>query len=169
MLAVIATQWGLDRKTSIGAAEQHAGKRDAGQVLANGGIAGILGAIAWLNPAQEKVFFLMLAAAMSSATADTLSSELGTLYGKKYVNILDFRRGIRGENGVVSFEGTMIGIAGSLIIAFIAYLKTGDLQDIFIIMIAGTFGNLVDSLLGATLERKKLLSNNAAFGRNVEC
>src|SRR5688572_8197465 len=116
ILAVFATQLGIRNKALIGAAEAHGGKRNAGQVLANGGLAAVLACCSWLGTGNEHSLFLMMTAAISSATADTLSSELGTIYGKRYVNVIDFSAGKRGENGVVSLEGTLIGVAASFII-----------------------------------------------------
>lgn len=161
MLAVFATQWDMAGKKKLGAAEDHEGRRNAGQVMANGGMAGILGLFVALGWDNERLAFLMLAAALSSATADTLSSELGTLYGRKFFNIVTFKPGRKGENGVVSFEGTIIGIAASTIIAVIAYIETRVTLDVGLIVLAGTAGNFVDSCLGATLERRGRLSNNA--------
>jgi len=103
----------------------------------------------------------MIACSLSAATADTISSELGSLYGKKFLNIITFRADRRGENGVVSIEGFVFGILGSSLIA-IAYGITEEFRwkDMLIIVIAGTIGNLVDSVLGATLERNGKIKND---------
>ena len=124
-------------------------------------MAGIPGLLVWFFPEQRELLQLMMAAALASATADTLSSELGTVYGKRFYNILSFKNDKRGENGVVSIEGTLIGIFGSILIAVVYAIGFGWNSQLGWIVIAGTFGNIADSILGATLERKNYLKNDA--------
>jgi uncharacterized protein (TIGR00297 family) len=128
--------------------------------LANGGVGGLLGLLAWCFPQQKDLFQLMIAAAFSSATADTLSSELGSVYGRKFYDILSFKNDKRGLDGVVSLEGTLFGMAGSLVIAIIYSIGFGWGLNFIWIVIAGTIGNAVDSLLGAMFERKGFLHND---------
>jgi len=142
-------------------AEQRYGQRTAAQVIANGSIAAILSLLSFLSAHQQPLLLLMVACSLSSATADTLSSELGNVYGKKFYNIVNFKKDVRGLNGAVSFEGTMIGITGSILIALIYTVPAGFTIDFLWIVIAGTIGNLTDSVLGATLERKHILNNDA--------
>lgn len=161
LLGTLATSWKINMKYKLGASEMNSGRRTAGQVIANGGVAGVAGLLSWFLIEQSFIFRLMMAAALASATADTLSSELGTVYGKKFYNILSLKADKRGENGVVSIEGTFIGILGSMLIAAIYGIGFGWNNQFAWIVIAGTFGNITDSILGATLERKKYLNNNA--------
>lgn len=160
VLGILATSWGKREKKKIGLDNNHGGQRTAGQVIANGGIAALCCLLALIYPDYRRLFNTLAAASLSPALADTLASELGTLYGRRFYNILTFRKDTRGENGVVSLEGTLIGIAGSCIIAAIHGLYL--YWDVFwVIVIAGTVGNITDSILGATLERKGIMKNNA--------
>lgn len=136
------------------------GGRTAGQVLANSGTAALCGALILVLPVQTQVLQLMLAASFASATADTLSSELGMIYGKRFFNIITLKPDIRGLDGVVSIEGTLIGVIGSVIIAVIYAIGNSWATNLIWIIVAGTFGNLTDSILGAVLERKNLINNN---------
>jgi uncharacterized protein (TIGR00297 family) len=166
MLAVffIAGSWAtcfqLNKKIALGTAERHKGRRTAGQVLANGGMTALLGVWAWCNPGHSGIAAIMIAGSFASATADTLSSELGTVYGRRFFNILTFKTDKRGLNGVVSLEGTLIGLVAAALIAIVYSFNFGWSISFCWIILAGFTGNLVDSVLGALLERKGLIGNN---------
>ena len=158
--AIWATKWQVAKKTAIGAAEENKGRRTAGQVLANGGVAALLGAATWLFPENTALIQLMIAGSFAAATADTLSSELGMVYGRRFFNILTFKKDQRGLDGVVSLEGTLIGVAGAILIALVYSLFIGWGVSFLWIVLAGFTGNMVDSVLGASLERKGWIGNN---------
>ncbi|HTK19350.1 MAG TPA: DUF92 domain-containing protein, partial [Mucilaginibacter sp.] len=84
----------------------------------------------------------------------------GMIYGRRFYNIISRKKDAKGLDGVVSLEGTLIGIIGSAIIALIYLISLGWDKSFWIIILAGTIGNLSDSVLGALLERKHLLTNN---------
>jgi uncharacterized protein (TIGR00297 family) len=161
ILGTAATSWNSKAKTMLGIAEENEGRRTAGQVLANAGVAAILGIYIYLLPEQTHTLRLMMASGVSAATADTLSSELGNVYGSRYYNIISFKKDQRGLNGVISAEGTLAGIIGSTFIAIIYSIGFGWNLNFLLIIIAGTIGNFADSILGATVERKRYLDNNA--------
>ena len=161
LLGTLATAWKRNKKESWNIAERNKGRRSASQVLANGGMAGILALLAIVWPEKADLFTLLIAGVFSSATADTLSSELGSLYGSRFYNILSFRKDTRGLDGVISLEGTLCGVAGSTVIAIIYAPGFGWNKYFACIILAGTAGNVVDSVLGASLERKHYLQNDA--------
>lgn len=160
LFGTMATSWKRKQKSQIGMMQEHGGQRNLGQVLANGGMAGLLGFLTLFFPEQKGLFALMMACSFSSAMADTLSSELGSLYGKKFFNIITFRQDKRGLDGVVSLEGFLIGMVGSAVIAAVYCSGFGWSKLFYLIVIAGTIGNITDSLLGATLERKHAINND---------
>jgi uncharacterized protein (TIGR00297 family) len=121
----------------------------------------MLGLLSFCFPAHADLLQLMLAASFASATSDTLSSELGNIYGRRYYNILTLRPDQRGLNGVVSLEGTLLGLAGSCLIACLYGLGFGWGGGLAAVVLAGTLGNIFDSVLGASLERRAYLNNNA--------
>ncbi len=158
ILATLTTQHKTQVKKLLGLYELK-GARNAGQVIANAGIGGILGLLLYMFPSTE-VFKVMLAGGFASATADTVSTELGNVYGKNYYNILSGKKDNRGTDGVVSLEGTFAGLCGAIAIATIYGLSEGNARAVIIITVAGFTGNTADSILGATLERKDKLTNN---------
>jgi uncharacterized protein (TIGR00297 family) len=160
LLGTLATGHKLPIKEGLKAAEKAKGRRNAVQVLSNAGIPALFGLLAWVYPENASLFQLLLAAGFSSATADTLSSELGTVYGKKFYNIISLRPDKRGLDGVVSLEGTLLGALGSMVIALVFSIGYGFHHSFFWIIIAGVVGNWVDSLLGATVQRRRFLNNN---------
>lgn len=160
ILGTIATIWKKKEKVLIKLQHDQSTRRDAGQVLVNGGVAGLAGALSYFLPNEASLFNLIMAASLSSAMADTLSSELGMVYGRRFYNIVSCKNDLRGLDGVVSLEGTLIGILGSAIIAVIYALGLKWNSSFWIIILAGTIGNLSDSVLGALFERKNLLTNN---------
>lgn len=160
LLGTAATSFKIKTKQKLGVAEKDKGRRNAAQVVANAGVAAILGILIVCYPEKANLFRVMIGASVASATADTLSSELGNLFGKNYYNIITLQKDKRGLDGVVSAEGTLSGIAGSTIITSIYAIAFGFDVNFFWIIIAGTIGNLSDSVLGATLERQGFLGNN---------
>jgi len=161
IVGTLSTSWKLELKRSFKAAEENKGRRKASQVLANAGVAAIAGGLSIIYKPDDSAWATIIAAAFSAACADTLSSELGTVYGKKFINILTLKPDTRGLDGVISLEGTLIGVMGSCLIALVYAIGFGFSNNLILIMICGTIGNLTDSFLGAWLERRGLLKNDA--------
>ncbi|MEH3112347.1 DUF92 domain-containing protein [Pedobacter terrae] len=155
-----ATSWQRDKKQASATITETRNGRTSLQVLANAGVASVAAVVILLYPLLTDLMLTAMAAAFASATADTLSSELGMVYGKRFFNIISFRPDKRGLDGVISLEGTLIGVVGSGIIAAIYALGFGWNVNFYLVVIAGTAGNLTDSILGAVLERKGIIGNN---------
>ena len=156
-----ATSWKKEKKAAAESNAKPQSTRTTGQVIANAGVAAIAGLLALLLPDKKPLFLLAMAASFSAATADTLSSELGMVYGRRFFHLLTLKPDKCGLDGVVSIEGTLLGMAGSALIAAAFALATQwNTRTFFFLIAAGTFGNLVDSALGALFERKGILTNN---------
>lgn len=166
-LGSLASVWKFKQKQQLGLAEANKAKRSAVHAFSNGGVAAICGLLAWLFPANASLFQTMLAASMASAMADTLASELGNVYGSRYINVLTFRKAPRGLDGVVSWEGTLLGAVGSMLIAIIYGLGFGWTILVIIVAFSGIAGNWFDSVLGATVQRKGYLNNHAVNFANT--
>jgi len=160
ILGSAATSWQRNKKQISATITETRNGRTALQVLANAGVSGIAAVVMLFYPSLNYLMLTAMAAAFASATSDTLSSELGMLYGRRFFNVMSFRPDRYGNDGVISLEGTLIGVAGSIIIAAIEALGSGWNMNFYLIIIAGTAGNLTDSILGAVLERRGIIGNN---------
>jgi uncharacterized protein (TIGR00297 family) len=136
------------------------GPRKISQVLANGGLSALLAIAVLVDPKSEPLMSFLIACSLASAAADTVSSELGIIYGSSAYNVITFKKDQRGLDGVVSIEGTFFGVLAAALIAVNYYLFFRGVYPFWLIITAGTIGNYADSFLGATLERRRLLSND---------
>jgi uncharacterized protein (TIGR00297 family) len=85
--------------------------------------------------------------------ADTWSSEIGQWAGGKVVNIIGFKPMQPGLSGGVSWQGTLGGLAGAMVIGALGYTVAGfDWPATSIVTFAGFAGMLADSLLGSVCQ-----------------
>lgn len=159
VLGSVATKWQFERKRQLNVVQENEGIRTWVHATANGGIPAFCSLLTLLFPDFTSLTYAATAA-IAAALSDTLSSELGNVYGSKYFDILNFKKGKRGEDGVISLEGTLFGIFGSLLIAILFGILNNNYHIILPITIAGFAGNLMDSYLGATLQRKGWINNH---------
>ena len=159
ILGVGATEWKKKEKRALGLAQENEGKRSVRHAVANGGIAALYALVGVF--AEDNLMLLAMAAgSFASATADTLASELGNVYGSRYMNILTFKADTQGKDGVVSLEGTLLGALGSLVVAICFGWAFNAWEFVGLIALAGCIGNLADSVLGASLQAKHMINND---------
>jgi uncharacterized protein (TIGR00297 family)/Raf kinase inhibitor-like YbhB/YbcL family protein len=146
-------------------------RRDAGQVLANGGIAGLAALGAFLitgDPWLRFELWLAFCASLAAANADTWATELGVLSRRPPVLITTGKPVEPGTSGGISAAGTLAALGGSALIALLALaLDLAGWLPIHIyqpptlfslllpyalVLLAGLIGSLVDSALGATVQ-----------------
>jgi uncharacterized protein (TIGR00297 family) len=168
VLTWIATRLGRERNERLGTAERQG--RTAAQVAANLGLAALVSselAQSWMAGSGwfSRTPMLLLAvgvAALAEAAADTVSSEIGTVWGGRPRMITTLRQAEPGTDGAISLIGTLAGVLAAGIVSGVGILALGGGGAMFWISCAGgIFGLFFDSLLGATLERRGWLNNDA--------
>ena len=125
------------------------GRRDASQVLANGG-APALGAL--LGLAEPTAGFWVLSIGLAAATADTWATALGATSIRPPRHLLTGQAVPAGTSGGVTLRGSLGGVLGATSIGGVAWLATGEPRLLGACVTIGTLGMLVDSLLGAALQ-----------------
>jgi len=170
VLADISTRLGREQKLRLDMAELHEG-RTASQVAANLGVAGLasegvvqswLTGSSWFWQAAPGLLLSVGLAALAEAAADTVSSEIGQILGGRPRMITTLRRVEAGTDGAVSLVGTLAGVASAAMVAAVGTWALGGNRTMFAVSCAGgVFGLFFDSLLGATLEQRGWLNNDA--------
>ena len=129
--------------------EAKGGRRDAGQVFANGG-APALGAL--LGLADHRTGLWVLAIGLAAAAADTWATALGATSPTPPRHLLTGRPVEAGTSGGVTWRGSLGGMAGASSVGVVGGVASGELRLFAACLGVGTLGMLVDSLLGATLQ-----------------
>jgi uncharacterized protein (TIGR00297 family) len=130
------------------------GRRDYAQVLANGGLSGLL--VIFYYFFKSELIYCVFVSCTAAVCADTWATEIGTFFDAKTVNIISSMVVPQGESGGISIPGLIGSVLGASIISASSLFWINAFQaDFFLIMTAaGVFGSIVDSFLGATLQAK---------------
>lgn len=160
VLSSALSRLGRRRKAAAERLAEKSARRDAGQVVANGGVAALLLAahVFWPHPALYWGFV----GAFAAAAADTWATEIGTLVGGSTRSILTGRPVPAGTSGGVSLAGTLGAVAGAAVVSLAAlpfarpFLFDGlTLERAALVVISsGLAGALLDSALGASVQAR---------------
>ncbi len=164
ILGTVTSRVGYSFKRKKGTAQEIRTWRNA---VANAGVAGLLAPFTVLT-AHPEVFAVGVLASFAAAASDTVAGEIGRVYGRHPFSIVNFRPARVGENGAVSIVGLLAGLATAFLMATVFFMSGSPRAGfgVVVIGISGMFGNLVDSLLGATVEQWGYLDNEAV---NIFC
>ena len=145
------------RKQSVEEKFSKGSRRDAAQVAANGGIAGLLVLAQVVFPASP-LPWLAAAAGLAAANADTWATELGVLSPHLPRLITTGKLVEKGTSGGITPFGTLAALGGAAFIALLAVLFPParvmlPVVAVFgLVTLSGLLGSLIDSLLGATAQ-----------------
>ncbi len=155
----LSTRLGDLRKRELGLAERHEG-RNGWQVLANLGVAAFASLLYALG--GNRAWLVAATAALAEAATDTVASEVGQTYGTNAILITTGQSVPSGTDGGITLIGTLSGTVAALIVVAVAAWGVIVPGNQFWIPVAtGVAGMLVDSVLGATFQRRGWMSNEA--------
>jgi uncharacterized protein (TIGR00297 family) len=155
-LGVAVTWYKYGYKKKLGSAQEKGGARNWPNVLANGGLASIFAVCSFSRPGF--VFAALFLGSISAAAADTTATELGLLSKRQPRLITHPSREVpAGTSGGVTPLGFIAALLASLVIGAMALLLGvvgTSLRAVALCVVGGTVGAVVDSLLGAAVQRK---------------
>jgi len=161
VLGTLATKFGYQQKAAAKLAQEQGGRRGAGNALAKTSVPA-LAAVFAATTAEPVLFALALAGAFATAAADTCSSEIGQVIGRRTFLITTLRPVPRGTEGAVSLEGTLAGVAASLVVGGLGYaVGLYSALGVALVAVAALVATTLESLVGATLEKRGLVDNHA--------
>jgi len=161
--AAAATKYKYKAKEKLGAAEERLGARSWENVLANG-MSPLLFVISeFVHPGA--VFLAGYLGAVSTAMADTLSSEIGLTSKSHPWLITNFKRVKPGTHGAISVKGTAASLVGCLVLGLLGWVLGMEASWTFLAVmltcvVGGMVGCTLDSVLGAVFELKGKMSNS---------
>ncbi|MCM3173393.1 MULTISPECIES: DUF92 domain-containing protein [unclassified Paenibacillus] len=169
--STLLSKYHKDRKQELEKSYAKTGNRDAGQVLANGGIGMVLCLANWIAP--HPFWMYAFIGVMATVTSDTWATEWGSLSRRPPRSVVTWKVLTPGTSGGVSWLGTMAAAVGGALIGlgafFFSWIAGLEGLGLFGWMSVGLVGGLggafADSYLGATLQH---MYRCTVCGREVE-
>ncbi|HNX39814.1 MAG TPA: TIGR00297 family protein [Methanothrix sp.] len=153
------TRYGYSQKLKMGIAQSHGGVRGYKNVYSNS-LAALAMAICY-GVYGSDIFLYAFVASVATANGDTLASEIGETSRSRPRMITTFRETEPGVDGGVTPLGEAASFAGALLIGLLATgMGMAGYSAVLVGAVGGFLGTNFDSLLGATLQSRGILSNN---------
>lgn len=171
----IVTRFDFSYKKSHGLAQGKHGERGLRNVMANGTIPILIAVFRYqLGTPLASLLFIC---SISVAASDSFANEIGVLSNKAYL-ITDLRKRVKpGTDGGVSRLGQSAALIGAMIPAILGWFLISEFNNniisinfgsqmtmtsysLLLPIFIGFIGCQIDSVLGATLQRKGYLSND---------
>ena len=174
IVSYLVTVWKYNYKRQRGISEGRGGERGIRNVLANGSIPLIIGILNEpLDAISNGLAGFMFIAAIAIATADTFGSEIGIMANEPRMIISPSTKVQPGKDGGVSLLGNVAALVGALAVSVVGIIFISDLLipwgphgleagiiPVLFMTTIGWIGCQLDSVLGATLQERGLLTNN---------
>jgi uncharacterized protein (TIGR00297 family) len=168
LLGSLVTKLGFRTKQAEGLAEGRGGARGPENVWGSAATGAVLALLVPLSPASRVPLLLVgFAASFAAKLADTFGSEIGKRWGRTTVLITSLQPVPRGTEGAISLEGTAASLVGGCVMAAVcrALGLLGEGPAWLLVSVVALLATLVESLIGATLQRRWLwLSNELVNG-----
>ncbi|MEM3382495.1 MAG: DUF92 domain-containing protein [Nitrososphaerales archaeon] len=166
------TKFKYSYKEMLGFAQEKGGVRSWPNVLANGGAAAIF-SIMELRFGGG-IYAVAFLGAVASATADTLATEIGLLSKREPRLIINLKKIVTaGTSGGVTLVGTLAALFASFIIGITAMIfniitEASPIKILAIVTLGGITGSIMDSILGATIQRIGLCEKCGKITENLK-
>lgn len=166
ILGSASTRLGYRKKAGLGVAQEDKGRRGAKHAFANCGAPAVAAIVYWGGTSEVALWgqaswaLAAFAGAFATALFDTVSSEIGQLYGKHPFLITTLKAVPVGTDGAVSVEGTIAGLGGGALVAALGVSLGlyGWMGAAFVTLGAFT-GTTFESIIGALSGAKKRINN----------
>jgi len=148
----------VEKRRAPSQVEAKGSRRDALQVLANAGVAGIAALLYGLT--HDTLWLAAFATSFAASNADTWASEIGVLYHRLPRSILTGREVPVGASGGVTPLGFLASALGSAFIGMLFAASYASLSPLriewgliaVVASLGGFAGSVIDSVLGAAFQ-----------------
>lgn len=159
IVSFFATMKDIDKKIAMGLQEGQFGERTWKNVAAVSFPPVLITVVHFFSGMDQATYVISFLTSVVVAGADTIASEIGVKDPKAYL-ITTFEPVKPGTNGGVSKKGTIVSTIAAFVIAALGWAVMAQTLHwaMLIPFVFGVFGNLLDSVFGALLENRGLIS-----------